>query len=161
MFKIFVSLTLAGLVSACAPASHPANIELRGFGELSESRISSSLDGGTTCTGSANIIYKSDYNHSGTHDYTVCKSGNGFKVSGQLNGAQCIYPMHSSSSGQSIILVAAPQCVNFVNGETSVNFSDAANINYMIIVEYQYAAAMNSCLSGVNACPAYSEGFVQ
>jgi len=74
-------------------------------------------------------------------------------------GALCVYPMRAASSGQ-ISLLEEPKCFSVSDGPAEIGFK-SKDANYLLIVDYNYASQMTSCLSSPSPCPTHSEGFVQ
>jgi hypothetical protein len=120
------------------------------------------------CPGSPNVTLKDDvgfggFDSTGSEDFTVCvhrDDNTKFRISGNTSSKSlCVYPM-MTASGSSISLVEAPKC--FAIGSTAIEADFVSkSINYFVVVDANYTAALNSCLSGTSACPPHSEGFVQ
>jgi hypothetical protein len=140
----------------------------------------SNTDSAWNCPTEDNVTLKSNVNgdsfdYSGSQSFKVCGStSNGaagatsstFKITGQTSWRyMCVLPGaygYSQSAGTPVFTVDYTQtrCYAVTSKAIEVTFN-SPDVNYMVIVDYNYYQAMLNCLSGSSACPTHSEGFVQ
>lgn len=187
-FGKILGLVAAAFVFGCAPqnnGSTAAKSSVQAAGRMAALSALSvgggALDNGSdwNCPYEANVTLKDHiapgggYDYSGGESFTVCASrtktpATTFKISGNTRAkAICVYPMrtgYSAGSGSYSAmpgLADNPKCMAITGAPIMVSFKESADINYMVIVDANYAEAMNNCLSSTASCPAHSEGFVQ